>query len=583
MQPATSLTDKPQVQGNFPKIKFGFAWLIIAAGAIWAIVTYYLPVIGGTLTKTETLIAIPIIVILLLASVVAHVLAHLWVAHLTCTKIPFEVELFVFGDAAQSWSEATSVWHETLAAGAGLVFNLLFGGLAYLLWNAQVNDFVGVIVILVGGFNAWMFIVNLIPAFPMDGARLMRVALRGLLPSELVNRLLRYLGFVVCAVLTGWGIFLLSQHSRFSLQTGVITFLLVLLLLDGLRLPSRESISRTRNKFEFLRAAGAVFLFLCLLLSSSILLLTNDGLEAPGVSLPVESMVNVPAQYRHQHSGSFYLVTVISEAPITAGEWVLAQVNPAIRIVPPETVVPQNTTPQQQAKQNYQMLDDSEATAIAVGLRLAGYPGTLVGKGVEVSDILPESHANGILQSGDVITALNGTPIQTTDDLVKQVQAQAPNASVRLQIQRGGSELTVTVPLMPPASSNDSPKIGIAIQSAGLDFNPPFPVSIQTQKIEGGPSAGLIFTLTVYNALSVDDLTGGQKIAGTGTINLDGTVGPIGGVKQKVFAAEAVGAKYFLCPVENYADAVSVAKTIQVVKIATVEEAVSFLHSLPPQ
>ena len=143
--------------------------------------------------------------------------------------------------------------------------------------------------------------------------------------------------------------------------------------------------------------------------------------------------------------------------------------------------------------------------------------------------------------------------------------------------------MELTVPLLPPASSSDTPKIGITIDSAGFDFKPPFPVSIVTQKISGGPSAGLMFTLTIYNALSAQDLTGGRKIAGTGTINLDGTVGPIGGVKQKVPAAEATGARYFLCPVDNYADAVSVARTIKVIKIATVQDALDFLHSLPPQ
>lgn len=90
-----------------------------------------------------------------------------------------------------------------------------------------------------------------------------------------------------------------------------------------------------------------------------------------------------------------------------------------------------------------------------------------------------------------------------------------------------------------------------------------------------------MFTLTVYNTLTANDLTGGRKIAGTGTINLDGTVGPIGGVKQKIFAAEAVGATYFLCPAENYTDAVSVARSIKVVKIATVGQAIDFLRGLP--
>jgi len=229
------------------------------------------------------------------------------------------------------------------------------------------------------------------------------------------------------------------------------------------------------------------------------------------------------------------------------------------------------------------MLDDSEATALTVGLQLAGYPTPLVGKGVAVLDIVPESHANSILQVDDVITGLNGKPVQTTSDLIQLIQAQPPDATVTLDVQRGDEKLQVGVPLMAPASPDEKPKIGISIASAGFDFKPPFPVSIETQKINGGPSAGMMFTLTVYNLLTADDLSGGRKIAGTGTINLDGTVGPIGGVKQKVFAAEGVGATYFLCPVDNYADALSVAKKIQVVKIAMVQQAIDFLRGLPPQ
>jgi PDZ domain-containing protein len=122
--------------------------------------------------------------------------------------------------------------------------------------------------------------------------------------------------------------------------------------------------------------------------------------------------------------------------------------------------------------------------------------------------------------------------------------------------------------------------LGITIQPAGFDVQLPFPVKIVPQKIVGGPSAGLLFTLTVYNMVSPEDLTGGRKIAGTGTINVDGTVGPIGGVEQKVAAAEAAGAEYFLSPVENYENARSVARHIQVVRIATAEQAVEFLHSL---
>jgi PDZ domain-containing protein len=118
------------------------------------------------------------------------------------------------------------------------------------------------------------------------------------------------------------------------------------------------------------------------------------------------------------------------------------------------------------------------------------------------------------------------------------------------------------------------------IGSAGFDVQLPFPVEIVPEKIVGGPSAGLMFTLAVYNAVTSTDITSGRKIAGTGTISLGGTVGPIGGVQQKVAAAEAAGAEYFLSPVENYADALSVARQIIVIKVASVDEALTFLQGL---
>ena len=187
----------------------------------------------------------------------------------------------------------------------------------------------------------------------------------------------------------------------------------------------------TLQKIRIMRSIVSGILALILLAASSTFQLTNNGLDAPGVALPVESMVNVPAQYRHLHKGTFILTTVISHTPILAGEWVVARFDPAMIILPPEAVVPQNTTPQEQAKQDYQMLDDSEATAITVGLRLAGYQTQMIGKGTRVVSILPGSHANGILSVGDIITALNGTPIQTTSDLIEQVQAQSASGSVR--------------------------------------------------------------------------------------------------------------------------------------------------------
>ncbi len=579
--------EKVQVSNSAgsPRITFGLTWLIAAPAGLWAIVGYYLPVMGGTLNLLQSRLVPLIAILLIVFSLWSHVAAHLWAARRLRAKMPSELRILIFGDVSQVWPISPS-GREMAIAAAGPAISLLIAAAAYLIWDAQINDFVGDLALLAAGFNAWIVVINLIPAFPMDGGRLVRAALSELPAQEQAARSLpRALGFLCAAVVTGWAIMLFAQNARFSLECAAITLFFAIVLLDGLwmrRTGNTEGVrgSNQRERPKPLRGATALLLVAVLFAPPASLLLMNDGVEAPGVALSTGPMVAVPPAYQHRHAGSFYLVTVISQAPITAGLWLLGQLDPAIQIVPPEIVTPKNTTPQEQARQDYQMLDDSETTAIAVGLRLAGYPGTAVGKGARVVGILPASHANGSLQAGDVITGFNGSAVQTAADLIALVGKQSSSASVDLQVVRGSGQLRVVVPLM-PASDNGSPKIGISVQDAGIDFKPPFPISIETQKITGGPSAGLMFTLTVYNALSSADLTGGWKIAGTGTINLDGSVGPIGGVKQKVVAAQAVGASYFLCPADNFADAVSVARGIKVVKIATVDQAVAFLRSLP--
>ncbi|MGD0876709.1 MAG: S16 family serine protease [Anaerolineales bacterium] len=588
MQSINRLSNSSSKTGRLPRPGVGLTWLIVLPAGIWGILDYYLPVLGGTLSRAGTWIVTAGILGLAALSLACHILAHWGAARLAGEKPPAQLTLLIFGDATQTWPGAAGGAREFLTAAAGPLVNLLLAGLAYLVWAGAANNSINLIALFLCGFNIWMFVINLIPVFPFDGGRIFRLSLRGLV-FPVVTRRFQLYGLVLAAILTGWGVFLVLQNSRFSWETGLITGLFVLLILDGLRFqPAMEESSRPeapepRVKYRFIRSLAAGLLCLVMLAAASALALTNNGLDAPGVALSVGPMIKLPAQYQHAFKGQFYLVTVISQAPITAGEWLAGKVSPTLQIVPPEQVTPKNTTPQQQAKQDYQMLDTSETTAIAVGLRLAGYNSALVGKGVQVDAIVPGSHANGVLHIGDIIVGLNGNPIQTTTDLINGISSQPAAATVHLLIKRAGTEISLDIPLMPPAAPGGTPKLGIQIETAGFNYNPPFPVSIETNKISGGPSAGLIFTLTVYNSLISQDLTGGRRIAGTGTINLDGSVGPIGGVKQKIFAAEAVGATYFLCPVDNYADAVLVARTIKVVKIATVQQAVDFLRSLPPQ
>jgi PDZ domain-containing protein len=586
MAPASSSITKLLMRPSPVKISLNLTWLVAIPVGMWAIATFYVPIFGAFLNPAATWFVTLLIAVLIGLSLLGHILAHVSASRLLDGDLPARIPLFLFGDAAQVWPSSTSPRREALAALAGPLFNLILAGAAYGIWNAQINTYLNLSMLFLCGFNLWLVFVNLTPGLPLDGGRLAKALLQSLArPSAAASGLSKRLGYLIAGLLSGWGIFLILQRSRFSWETGLATLLFALLLVAGLwkRPPLADDEPATvdyRARRQPLRILIVWLLILGMLGVPASLLLTNDGLEAPGLALAVEPMVEVSPQHRFAYAGSFILTTVISQAPIIVGEWLVGQLSPAVKLVPPASIVPDNTTPQELAKQGFQMLDQSTTTAVVVGLRLAGYQATMTGKGVEVVGLLPDSPAQGSLQSGDVITSLNGTPIRTTSDLVGQIRAQEPSATVQLTIERNQRVMEVAIRLMPPTEANTTPRIGITIEPAGFDVKLPFPVQIRPEKIVGGPSAGLMFTLAVYNALTPQDLTGGRKIAGTGTISLDGTVGPIGGVEQKVAAAEAAGAEYFLSPVENYENARAVAQRIKVVKIATVDQAVEFLRGL---
>jgi PDZ domain-containing protein len=385
-----------------------------------------------------------------------------------------------------------------------------------------------------------------------------------------------------------WGTILVMQQARFSWPNGAGTLLFAaLIFLPLLRHPgwqwNRPAPPRLGNRPVSIIVRGLVAsLLIAGLLGITISLVpTNLGLEAPGIATDVTPMVDVPAEYRHPSAGQFLLTTVFSQTPITIGEWVVGQLSPVVRLVPPERIVPADETVQEVARRNFRMLDDSQMTAIAVGLQQAGYDATINGLGAMILAIMADSPAQNILQPGDVIVGVNGEPVETAAAVSAGLSLQAVQDSVQLQLERDGVPVTVTVPLLAPAEPEQPPRIGILLEDAGFETELPFPVGITPQKIVGGPSAGLMFTLTVYDLVTPQDLTGGRIIAGTGTINPDGTVGPIGGVQQKVAGAEFAGAEYFLSPSENFEDARTVARRIKVVEVASAAEAIQFLRSLP--
>ncbi len=461
---------------------------------------------------------------------------------------------------------------------------MLLAGIFYLLWNQQINDFISASAAFLIFFNLGLAAINLTPVFPFDGGRIMRAATWKLLgrPAQ-ATKLAERGGWVFCILLAVWSMILIIPQDRFSLPTAGATFLAGLLTAISLifyktrRWDKAEPAVRFNKKSLALRASAVVIIMLPLAAAALSLLPLNQGLEAPGFTASVEPMVRLPAEYRHESAGSLILVTVIPQAPIIAGEWVYAHFDRSIKLTPPEQIVPEDKTAQSVSEENYRMLIDSETTAIIAGLRLAGFPAEVENAGARIVSVLPESPANAILKPGDIVTGINGHTVITPEDLILQVQQFKQQTVLRMQIQRAGEELLVYVPTMEPQEAGGPVKIGIAIEQYSTGYNLPFPVKIAVEKVSGGPSAGLMFTLAVYNLLTENDLTAGRKIAGTGTIDLNGNVGPIGGVPQKVAAAERAGAEYFLVPEDNYADALAAARHIKVIMVTTAREAIDFL------
>jgi len=207
---------------------------------------------------------------------------------------------------------------------------------------------------------------------------------------------------------------------------------------------------------------------------------------------------------------------------------------------------------------------DSQQEATAVALRAAGVPVT---EKVSIASVSVDAPSGTAFQAGDVLVSIGGTEITSADAARKAIQQATPGSTLDVVVDRGGSK----VALKPKTgASGGRTVIGVVLK---IDFQFPFSVSIDAGNV-GGPSAGLMFSLGIYDKLTSGSLTGGQNIAGTGTINSAGAVGPIGGIRQKLVGAKEGGANYFLAPSDNCEEVRdAVPAGLQAVKVATFDEA----------
>lgn len=566
------------------------SWIVIGPLLFLAIGFYYVGLLSPNLLFWQHWLLVLGVFLLVLLSQLGHALAHLGMAKAIGQNPPPVLWVSFWGDLAQSWSSSDLDWKEAVSGMAGPVFQIVLGFVCLLLWDRQIGPLFNLVTGFGAAWNGCMALLNLAPGFPLDGGRVTRclIAYAGV-PANISLRCSVWLGRLLAAGLIGWGLALLVQHARFGVETGAVCVGLALLLLWGSRLlaanprdPTIGYRTTRSNPIRFIRSrkALAILLVLVMALASAMLLPTTSGLEGPGAALPVEPMIVLPREVVHAKAGQFLLTSVYSQTPLLLGQYLYGLLNPFCQIVPPEQIVPPDTTPQELLQRSIAQLDESELIAQVVGLRLAGYLVPLRGEGALVLALAEDSPAQHSLQVGDLIRALDGNATATADALVSEIQNHQPGDPVELSILRNQEEIKVPVLLI--GSAEGKAKLGVSVQTDHLSADFPIPIQLSPQKIVGGPSAGLMFTITIYDLLTPGDLKQGRMVAGTGTIDLSGNVGPIGGVRFKVVAAEEAGATIFLCPTENLTDARAAARSIQVIEARTAQQAIDFLKDSDP-
>ncbi len=314
---------------------------------------------------------------------------------------------------------------------------------------------------------------------------------------------------------------------------------------------------------------------------------------APGPASDASDFVTVPEA--NPTEGELFFLTV-SLQEVNVLEYVAALIDDEVDLAPQENVRPAGVSPEELRQQNLTLMERSKDNAIFVALTRAGYEVTYDGTGAAITSIVEDTAAEAALQPGDVIVAVDGKSVEFSTDAANLIGGRAPGDSITLLIQRPIAdsegeveELEVVAVLGPYSVIDESGELiedpergmlGVFLEDAENFVVFPVDVEIDSQNI-GGPSAGMMFTLEILNQLTEDDLTKGYRIAGTGTIDQDGVVGSIGGIRQKIFGAIDMGATHVLVPAGNYDDAILAAgDDIVVVRVATIDDALAFFEML---
>jgi len=289
-------------------------------------------------------------------------------------------------------------------------------------------------------------------------------------------------------------------------------------------------------------------------------------------------IVEIDGHRTYPTNGSLSLTTVsVTSAAQDVGllEAFQAWFSSTDAIVPRDAIYPPDQSAEEAEQESADQMASSQELSAVAALRLLG---DRVPEKLMVTVVDEDGPSAGSLRQGDRIVEVDGEDVVTADQGLADLRAREPGADVEIAVRRDGQRRVVTLTTEPSPDDESTPVIGIQV---GVDYTLPFDIRINLGDDIGGPSAGTVFALAVYDRLTPGSLIGGMDVAGTGSILADGSVQAIGGIQQKIVGAERAGANVFLVPAANCEEALGGdVDDILLVEIATLGDAVDALTAL---
>ena len=302
---------------------------------------------------------------------------------------------------------------------------------------------------------------------------------------------------------------------------------------------------------------------------------TAPSAAAEGTKVEELELITIPGQTVFPTEGSLDLLTVsVVGNRENRPSWLAvarAWLDPSEAVLPLDDVYPADVTTEQREEQNATAMVNSQTDSVAAALTHLGYdyPTT-----VSVVSLAEGSPAEGIIAPGDEVVSVNGVSVRDITELRLALQENGTTDAATVAIVRDGQGENVRVT---PVDFDGAAIVGINVTT---EYDFPFEVKIQLDRV-GGPSAGMMFALGIIDKLTPGALQGGENVAGTGTINQSGDVGPIGGIQQKLYGAEQAGAEWFLAPLANCDEVTGhIPDGLTVFAVETLDEAVTALDAL---